>query len=299
MPVAVSVVVPTFARPDALDDCLGALGRQDFDGRFEVVVVDDGSPETLDTVVDGHRASIDVALVRQRNAGPAAARNAGVERASGRLLAFTDDDCTPAPGWLTALTRALDGNPAALVGGRTVNALAGNLCAEASQALVSYLDRAGEGRDGQLAFATSNNLGVEAEGFAGIGGFDAAFSFASEDRDLCDRWRLAGGSLRRASDAVVRHHHDMGFGDFWRQHVGYGRGARQYHAVRAARGQPPLRVEPARFYASMMSHPIVTAPGPRALPVAALIGLSQVATAAGFALEGRRLATEPKLHRVA
>lgn len=293
-PLRVSVVVPTYGRPARLDRCLAALARQDLGRSFEVVVVDDGGPEPLDDLVAGHRGTLAVTLVRQRNAGPAAARNAGAARASGRVLAFTDDDCEPDVGWLTALVTEIERHPGAMVGGRTVNALTGNVYAEASQSIVSYLEVAADsGRESDLDFLTTNNIALEAEGFARSGGFDSLFpSAAAEDRDFCDRWRSAGGTQRRVADAVVRHHHDMGLPGFWRQHVGYGRGACCYHDLRASRGQPALRVEPPRFYVEMLRFPFAGMPPPRAVPVAALVGLSQVATAVGFTLERHRASAQ-------
>lgn len=287
MTVDLSVIVPTYNRPQQLDRCLAALARQDLEGTFEVIVVDDGGDVPVQPIVDRYAGTVPFITARQDNTGPAAARNAGAARASGRYLAFTDDDCAPEPGWLSALCTALEHDVRAVVAGRTVNALVDNVFAEASQSLLSYLDRAGRCRNGDLAFAASNNLAVEAARFHRIGGFDASFPLAaSEDRDFCDRSRLAGGSLRRAHDAVVHHHHQMGLGGFWRQHVRYGRGARHYHGVRASRGQPRLVVESPGFYVAMLRYPLGHDRTRHRGRCATLIGLSQVATAAGFVAEG-------------
>ena len=65
-----------------------------------MIVVDDGGPTPLDPVVAPFRTQVSLTLIRQRNAGPSAARNAGAERASGEYLAFTDDDsCWILAGW--------------------------------------------------------------------------------------------------------------------------------------------------------------------------------------------------------
>jgi GT2 family glycosyltransferase len=101
----ISVVVPTYRRAAALRRTLAALGRQRGAPPFEVVVCDDGSPEgeaaaiadaveAARTSAPGHGAA--VRLVRQENAGPAAARNAGARAAVAPLLLFLDDDCAPA-----------------------------------------------------------------------------------------------------------------------------------------------------------------------------------------------------------
>ena len=68
--------------------------------RFEVIVVDDGSEPPMDSVVSFFRDRLELVLLSQANSGPAAARNTGAAQAKGKFLAFTDDDCTPAPDWL-------------------------------------------------------------------------------------------------------------------------------------------------------------------------------------------------------
>lgn len=277
-----SVVVPTYARPERLAACLDALARLDPPpGGHEVVVVDDGSPTPLDDVVAPHAGL--VRLHRQANAGPASARNAGAALARGERLAFTDDDCLPEAGWLVALDAAQDAEPGAMLGGRTVNVLTDCLPAEASQQLVDHL-YAWSRRTGRHPFFTSNNLALPAAGFADLGGFDTRFPRAAgEDRDLGERWAGLGRPLVHVPGAVVGHAHRMGLRAFWRQHAEYGRGATVFHDAVAERGGDGVRVEPPAFYTGMLRRPLRALPVRRALPVAALVGVSQVATAAGFA----------------
>lgn len=93
----------------------------------------------LDAVVAPFRGRMTVRLIEQTNAGPAHARNTGARHASGAVLAFTDDDCTPRPDWLSTLHARARQNPEQLVGGHTVNALPDNVYATASQLLIDYL----------------------------------------------------------------------------------------------------------------------------------------------------------------
>src|SRR5262245_61716846 len=115
--VQYSVIIPTFARPQRLASCLAAVAKLQFPkDQYEVIVVDDGSPEPLDNTVEPFRAELKLSLARQPNAGPAAARNAGAARAVGGYLAFTDDDCEVDPNWLTALVDRMQQTPNALIG---------------------------------------------------------------------------------------------------------------------------------------------------------------------------------------
>jgi glycosyltransferase involved in cell wall biosynthesis len=282
-----SVVVPTRNRPRQLGACLDALARLDYEaGNFEVVVVDDGSGCAIADVVAQHRGSLVPRLLRQHHQGPAAARNAGVAVARGDWLAFTDDDCEPAPDWLTALATHLARDPSCLVGGRTVNGLAANPFARTSQLIVDMVLEHYNPDPAQARFFPSNNMATSRSAFTEVGGFRADFR-TSEDRDICDRFRLAGRHLRFAPEAVVAHAHDMDLVAFVRQHVSYGRGAWRF--LRAHRQRTGGTTLEGSFYARLCRE----LPGrlrrePRPVQTAALLALWQVANAGGFVLEAAR-----------
>lgn len=285
----VSVIVPTYRRPQALTACLDALSAQDYPAeRFEVVVVDDGGG-LRDTGSDFSRLRV----LSQPNAGPASARNAGAAAADGAILAFTDDDCRPAPDWLRRIVEPVRADARTLSGGRTLNALPDDPWATASQLLVDYLyETFNSGRSGAPTFFTSNNMAMTADGFRELGGFDTRFRRAAgEDRDLCDHWIHAGGSLHYSPDAVVHHFHHMSFPRFWRQHFAYGGGAFRFHQTRALRGQEPVRIEPLSFYLRLLAYPARRGLGTRTPIQMALMVLSQIANVAGYAAERRRAAT--------
>lgn len=121
-----SVVIPTFDRMDVLPEVLAALRRQREAPPYEVVVVDDGSGH--ETAAFLERAAREwsggappLTVRRQPNRGPAAARNAGVERARAPRVAFLGDDTVPSPGWLAAHHEAHerwtdDPRPTAVIG---------------------------------------------------------------------------------------------------------------------------------------------------------------------------------------
>lgn len=115
---AVSVVVATRDRARRLGSLLAALVDQTLPREsFEVVVVDDASSDATPSALAN--GAVEVALRHERPRGPAAARNTGWRAARAPLVAFTDDDCRPEPGWLRAGLAAAAGAPGALVQGRT------------------------------------------------------------------------------------------------------------------------------------------------------------------------------------
>jgi GT2 family glycosyltransferase len=289
--IDISVVIPTYNRPDRLVHCLRALAAQEYPrDRFEVLVVDDGGDTPLAPLIARFRDALTVILVVQPNAGPARARNHGAARARGRWLAFTDDDCAPRPDWLTRLAACCRECPDGLVGGHTINALRHNVCAIASQSLIDYLYAHHASLEATApAFFTSNNFIVAAERFQAVGGFDESFPLAAgEDREFCDRWQQHGGALRHVPDAIVLHGHELSLRRFWRQHTNYGRGACHLRRVRTRQGRAPIARERFLFYLRLVGYPLRRPRQSAALRVAALMALSQLANAYGYFLESAR-----------
>ncbi|MGH2443642.1 MAG: glycosyltransferase family 2 protein, partial [Chloroflexota bacterium] len=116
----VSVVVPTRNRAAHLRVLLAALEAQDYP-RHEVVVVDDASTDGTVSVLAAWEQEGKVVLRQRASGGGYAARNRGWKAARGEIIAFTDDDCVPQPGWLPALVAAFWGDPEIIgVQGRTM-----------------------------------------------------------------------------------------------------------------------------------------------------------------------------------
>ena len=279
-----SVVIPTFSRPRELAACLESVGRVDYPRTsFEVVVVDDGSPTPLDAIVAPFAKSLDITLLRQDNAGPAAARNAGARRATGSSLVFIDDDCAPAADYFRVLAARAAESPNAAIGGRTVNALTRNVFSTASQMLNDYLYRYFNADRGRARFLTSNNMLVPARIFRELKGFDTTFRRAAfEDRDLCERLLRDGYGILYAPEAVIYHSHRMSFRQYWRQHFTYGRGAATFHEKRAQATPGGRTLAPLSFYLDLVRYPFSQRSGCPAIGLAALMLVSQMATAAGF-----------------
>jgi glycosyltransferase involved in cell wall biosynthesis len=225
----ISVVVPTKGRLSSLEGCLEALRKADFEReQFEVLVANDHGGEQVESLVASFADELQAAIVRPQCAGPSAARNAGAAAARGAYVAFTDDDCEPAPSWLPALERSLEENPGAAVGGRVENGMPQNLGAVATQVVVDALHAHFNQDPRSPRFFASSNVAFPADAFRSIGGFDEGFRYA-EDREVCERWVRTGHRFVSAPDAVVIHIRTLGLREFIAQHYGYGRGALAFH----------------------------------------------------------------------
>lgn len=206
----VSVIVPAYNAAVTLPECLAALQRQDFPrSQYEIIVVDDGSTDA--TAAQAEAAGVRV--IRQRNAGPAAARNAGAAAASGELLVFTDADCAPEPGWLTALTAPLlqpEGMGQPEVAGAKGAYLTRQTALVARFTQLEYEDRydrmAGAA---SIDFIDTYSAAYRRDIFLTNRGFDAVFPTASvEDQELSFRLAEKGYRLVFVPAARVYHRHN-------------------------------------------------------------------------------------------
>lgn len=286
----VSVIIPSYGRPDQLAACLGSVVASEFPpGPFEVLVVDDGSSDRLEWQVEPPSAPVDVAWIRlPENRGPAEARNAGAHAARGRCLAFIDDDCVADPAWLARLFASSVANAGAAVGGRVIDGSGGSLYCAADQAILDVVYAHYNADPSHARFLSTANLAVPADAFRDTGGFDPAHR-TSEDREFCARWRAAGLRMVYAADATVVHAATSSLRRFWRRHFAFGEGAYRFRSRHARSPDNRIRLEPSGFYCRLVLAPFAAGPSPKAAALSGSILLSQFASALGF-LAARRAA---------
>jgi glycosyltransferase involved in cell wall biosynthesis len=197
----ISVVIPTFRRPQLLKRCIGALALQKFSkDDFEIIVVSDGPDNGTRTMLNELHVLLPFVqyISLTHNQGPAAARNAGWKSANGKLIAFTDDDCLPSPLWLFNLWKeysAISFPEHVAFTGRVVVPIPEN--PTDYERNTSHLETAD--------FVTANCACTKAA-LELINGFDERFRYAwREDSDLEFRLLEHNIGIYRKIDAVVVH----------------------------------------------------------------------------------------------
>ncbi len=108
----VSVIIPTFNRGWVLKEAIDSVLLQEFKD-FELIVVDDGSTDNTEYILDSFKEKIIV--LRQGNRGVSSARNAGIAKASGEFIAFLDSDDLWLPKKLSVQVDFFRANPDALI----------------------------------------------------------------------------------------------------------------------------------------------------------------------------------------
>ncbi|WP_374949440.1 glycosyltransferase family 2 protein [Mucilaginibacter sp.] len=195
----VSVIVPTYRRPDLLKNCLKALLLQKFDRHlYEVIVVSDGPDPETKIILDafaGYDCPIFRFLQTPKKKGPAAARNYGWQNAYGKVIAFTDDDCLPDAYWLNALVANC--NPNEYI------ALTGKVTVPIGKRPTDYEQNTA---NLQTADFITANCACTKNALIKAGGFDEQFGMAwREDSDL--EFKLINNNIpvKKVESALVVH----------------------------------------------------------------------------------------------
>lgn len=238
----ISLVIPTHNRMSLLRRCLEAAVRQEYPD-YEAIVVDDGSTDETGSMVQQEFPQVQ--LIRQEpNRGPAAARNRGIEAASGAIIAFTDDDCLLPLNFLSRLAEGYRKYPdAAGVGGYLEapdDLMRTNPFARYEAYVTRRVYHAGseEYLGGfECPAGGTNSMSYRASVLREIGGFDESFPYAAgEDADL--KWRIVQQGYRLLYVPVkVVHMQPYTLRAFWRQQQRHGRGVVYFDWK--YRGRPP------------------------------------------------------------
>lgn len=207
--IKASVIIAAFNGGNALRCCLDALCRQQTGSTFEVIVVDDASSEKLGDLTNEYKDRLLFSLHRlEKNAGPGAARNAGVNKAVGEIVLFTDSDCVPAPDWVEKMLAPFADPEVTGVKGVYIShqqdlwaRLAQMEFEERYQKLSSF---------SEIDFIDTYSGGYRKSVFVAAGGFNSALR-QNEDVDLAFRIKAAGARFIFVPDAVVAHTHREGW----------------------------------------------------------------------------------------
>jgi glycosyltransferase involved in cell wall biosynthesis len=231
-----SVVIPTYQRPRTLFRVLDALGLQQDAPDFEVVVVDDGSADETPRLLAGYRASYPFRFLVQENAGPAAARNRGIEEACGRLILFLGDDTVPEARLLSVHGRAHADRRSDRL------AVLGYTTWPEKRRVTPFLHHINEyglqfgygliedPESVPFNFFYTSNISLPRALLYEAELFDTTFPNAAwEDIEIAYRLTRRGMRIVYRPEAVARHHHDISFASFRKRQVSSGESAAVFY----------------------------------------------------------------------
>ena len=226
----ISVIVAAYNCRDTISKCLESLNSLDHPS-YEVIVVDDGSTDGTPELCETFSG---VEVIRLDRGGPSRARNTGVRKARGKLVAFTDSDCFVDSHWLKELEKGFIGPDVAGVGGDQISPADES---EMGKRIQEFLKISGfvtryiqtKAAFGETTHNASCNSAYRKIIFEEIGGFDEA-QFPGEDLELDIKILRKGYRLIYNPAAVVGHYRPGTYREFCRMMRRYGAG--EWHLVR-------------------------------------------------------------------
>lgn len=210
-----SIIIPVWNKVELTRQCLVALGPATDDVSFELIVVDNHSTDETPELLASLGGDVRI-ITNNDNLGFAKACNQGAEAATGEYLVFLNNDTIPLKGWLTALVKEVQSDPAvAVVGSKLL--YENNTVQHAGVAidrnnLTPYHIYAGFAGDHpavnkrrELNAVTGACLLIRRSVFAELGGFDEGFRNGFEDIDLCLKVREKQGRIIYQPRSVLYH----------------------------------------------------------------------------------------------
>ena len=200
-----SLIIPAYNAEKTITVCLdSALSQSIPKDSYEIIVVDDGSSDNTASVVSKYDS---VKLIKQRNQGPATARNHGAKEAKGNILIFTDSDCELDVDFIKNLLYEFDENP-------EIAGVQGRYKTKQKEFIAQFCQVEIETRyhkmeqNRYIDFIGTYAAAYRASIFAKYGGFDTSFPTASgEDTEFSYRLSGDGYKLVFSNTAFVYHLH--------------------------------------------------------------------------------------------
>jgi glycosyltransferase involved in cell wall biosynthesis len=213
----VSVVVASYNGGRTLPACLDSLTHLNYPN-YEIILVDDGSTDDTARVVAHYPT---VRTIHQQNFGLSAARNTGIQAATGEIVAFTDSDCRADEDWLYYVVGDLLKTDASAIGGHNFpppedSPVAGCVAVSPGGPAHVMLD------DHNAEHIPGCNMAFWKWALDEIHGFDPQFRAAGDDVDVCWRLLQRGRRIAFSHSGFVWHYRRSTIQAYLKQQRGYG-----------------------------------------------------------------------------
>jgi glycosyltransferase involved in cell wall biosynthesis len=223
-----SVIIPTFNRSDEIAELLQSLTEQSIErNKFEVIIVDDGSTDNTESVVNKYLDIDDFNLrfLKQDHKGPGEARNLGMENALGNYFLFIDSDCIADKEWLNSYEKEIkEITPAGFGGPDKVLPNFSPIQKAIDYSMTSFITTGGlRGHSKKKIskyYPRSFNMGVRADVYKKIGGMNKLRH--GQDIEFTHRIISTGEPVIKVLEAVVYHKRRISIKKFFKQVFNWG-----------------------------------------------------------------------------
>lgn len=219
MEIYFSFIIPVYNRPQEIDELLQSFQALDYQKTYEIVIVEDGSDETSEAVVDFYNDQLNVSYFKKENTGPGDSRNFGMQRAKGNYYIILDSDVILPSYYLKSIETSLNNNYLDCFGGadRAHDSFS-NIQKAIDFSMTSLITTGGiRGKNNtkQSYEPRSFNMGISEAAFKKSGGFGNIHP--GEDPDLSIRLKKLGFKLGFIPQAYLYHKRRIDFSKFYQQ----------------------------------------------------------------------------------
>jgi len=219
-----SIIIPVYNRPNEIDELLESLTQQYCTDNFEVLIVEDGSTEKSESIVEKYKPKLNLKYFFKENSGPGASRNFGMENASGNYFIILDSDVIVPKQYLTEIKKALEQNFTDAFGGpdaahKSFTAMQKAINYSMTSILTTGGIRGKKNAVGKFQ-PRSFNLGLSQTAFSKTNGF--ADLKVGEDIDLTFRLWKNGFETQLIEKAFVYHKRRSTIKHFFKQTFAFG-----------------------------------------------------------------------------
>ena len=219
-----TIIVPVYNRPNEIDELLDSLTHQDFQKKYEILIVEDGSNETSEEVIKKYESLLNITYFFKPNSGPGDSRNFGMRKAAGNYFIILDSDVILPPQYLSTIDQFLEKDYLDCFGG----ADAAHESFTTLQKAINYVMTSfyttggirGSKKSIQKFEPRSFNMGISKEAFEATQGFSRVHP--GEDPDLSQRILKAGFTTGFLPDAYVFHKRRISWKKFYIQVKKFG-----------------------------------------------------------------------------
>jgi glycosyltransferase involved in cell wall biosynthesis len=228
LPPIISIITPTYNRADELVHLYESLKKQTVDLKlFEFIISDDGSTDITQSMVEEWQfnSPFKINFISQKNQGPGAARNHGLDNAKGELILFIDSDCEAHPDWVSIIYNEYLGDTFDAFGGPDSDKEDfTNLQKAINFSMTSYLTTGGmRGHSKIMAskfYPRTHNMGIKKSIYKKIGGFGGLRH--GQDIEYSNRIRKSGARVKFLINAIVFHRRRSSLTQFFKQVFNWG-----------------------------------------------------------------------------
>jgi glycosyltransferase involved in cell wall biosynthesis len=223
--ISFSFIIPVYNRPNEIKELLESFCQLEGGYTYEIVIVEDGSTETSEDIVNSFKRQLNISYYYKSNSGPGDSRNFGMQKAKGNYFIILDSDVILPSQYLQEVQTFLDQAYYDCFGGPdAAHPSFSNLQKAINFAMTSFITTGGiRGGDRQVEDfqPRSFNMGLSKKAFLDSGGFGKIHP--GEDPDLSLRLQKLGYKTTLIKDAYVFHKRRISWSKFYKQVHKFGK----------------------------------------------------------------------------